>query len=448
MFDELTQKLDAVLKKLRGQGRITEKNIEESLRSIRCVLLEADVNYKVAKNFITRVSEKAVGQEVLKSITPAQQIVKIIHDELTSLLGEPFRDIQLQPKPPTVIMIVGLQGSGKTTFCGKLAQYLLEKGKKPVMASTDIYRPAARKQLEVLGKSLNVEVVVRGEKKPVAIAEAAVKECLDNNGDVIILDTAGRLQIDEDMMRELEELKSRVQPHEVFYVADGITGQDAVNTASSFLERIDYSGVVLTKLDGDARGGAALSIRSITGKPIRFISVGEKPKDLEPFHPDRMASRILGMGDVISLVEKAQDALDKDESDKLQEKLSRAEFTFEDFKVQLQQLQNMGSYENLINMIPGANKMGLKGMSVDPQAFKRTEAIINSMTLQERRVPKLINGSRRMRIAKGSGTSVQDVNKLINQFFQMQKMIKKFSQSAIGGKSKRNRITRQMMGFN
>ncbi len=441
MFGELTQKLDTVLKKLRGQGRITEKNIEESLRSIRCVLLEADVNYKVAKSFIARVSEKAVGQEVLKSITPAQQIVKIIHNELANLLGEPFRDIQLQPKPPTVIMVAGLQGSGKTTFCGKLAQYLLKKGEKPVMASADIYRPAARKQLEVLGKSLNVEVVAQGEKKPVAIAETAVKECLDNNGDVIILDTAGRLQIDEEMMRELEELKSRVQPHEIFYVADGITGQDAVNTASSFLERIDYSGVVLTKLDGDARGGAALSIRSITGKQIRFISIGEKPEDLEPFHPDRMASRILGMGDVISLVEKAQDALDKDESEKFQEKLSRAEFTFEDFKVQLQQFQNMGSYENLINMIPGANKMSLKGMSVDPQAFKRTEAIINSMTLQERRVPKLINGSRRLRIAKGSGTSVQDVNKLINQFFQMQKMIKKFSQSVISGKSKRNRIT-------
>ncbi len=448
MFGELTQKLESVLKKLRGQGRISEKNIEESLRSIRRVLLEADVHYKVAKEFIARVAGNAVGQEVLKSITPAQQIVKIIHDELTTLLGEPFKDIQFQSKPPTIIMVAGLQGSGKTTFCGKLARYLLKKGKKPVLASADVYRPAARKQLEILGESLNIDVVAKDKTKPVDIARTAIKECMEYQGDSVILDTAGRLQIDEDMMLELQQLKSAVQPHEVLYVADGMTGQDAVNSASAFLERIDYTGIIVTKLDGDVRGGAALSIRSITGKPIRFISIGEKLEDLEPFHPERMASRILGMGDIVSLVEKTQETFDQEKNAELQSKIASAEFTLEDFKDQLQQLQNMGSLENIVNMIPGIQTMGLKGMSVDPRAIKRTEAIIDSMTLRERRMPKIINGSRRQRIANGSGSTVQEVNKLINQFFQMQKMIKKFSLSAGRKHSERNNIAQQFMGLN
>ena len=432
MFGELSQKLESVLKKLRGQGRITEKNIEESLRSIRRVLLEADVNYKVAKGFIASVQEKAVGHEVLRSISPAQQIVKIIHDELTKLLGEPFRDVQLQPSPPTVIMVVGLHGSGKTTFCAKFARYIQKKGRRPLLASADVYRPAAQKQLEVLGKSLNIPVLGMESHDPVEIAENSLNECGRANRDVLILDTAGRLQIDDEMMQELADLKKQINPHEILFVADGMTGQDAVNSASAFLERVDFTGVVLTKLDGDARGGAALSISAVTGKPIRFVSVGEKLADLEPFHPERMASRILGMGDIVSLVEKTQESIDREQAAKLQEKLSRAEFSLEDFKDQLQQLKKMGSFEQMIDMIPGAQKLGLKGMDVDEHAIKRTEAIINSMTPDERRMPKIISGSRRLRIANGSGCSVQDVNKLLKQFFQMQKMIKNFTRSRFG----------------
>ncbi|MFC1553745.1 signal recognition particle protein [candidate division KSB1 bacterium] len=429
MFNELSNKLESVLKKLRGEGKITEKNIDESLRIIRRVLLEADVNYKVAKNFISKVKEKAIGREVLRSVTAAQQIVKIIHDEMTDLFGEPFKEIQLKSPPPTVIMVVGLQGSGKTTFCAKLAYYFQKRGRKPLLASADVYRPAAREQLSILGKSLNIMTLGLEEKDPVRIADSALSECKNSNGDILILDTAGRLQIDEDMMAELEDLKSQIKPDEIFFVADGMTGQDAVNTASTFKERIDYSGVVLTKLDGDTRGGAALSIRSVTGKPIKFISMGEKVKDLEPFHPERMASRILGMGDIVSLVEKAQETIDDEQAAILQEKIKRAEFTFEDFKDQLNQIKNMGSFEQILGMIPGANKLGLKGMKFDENAITRTEAIINSMTIDERDMPRIINGSRRSRIARGSGTSVQEVNKLLNQFFQMQKMMKNFSKS-------------------
>ena len=434
MFGELTQKLESVLKKLRGEGRITEKNIEESLRAVRRVLLEADVNYKVARDFIARVSEKAVGQEVLRSVTPAQQIIKIIYDELTAVLGEPFRDILFQPSPPTIVMIVGLQGSGKTTFCAKLAWYIQKRGRRPVLASTDVYRPAARTQLEVLGKNINIPVVGIDAVKPLEIADRACVDCRRLNGDVLILDTAGRLQLDDAMMRELEELKLHLQPNEILFVADGMTGQDAVNSASVFLERLDFTGVVLTKLDGDARGGAALSIRAVTGRQIRFVSVGEKVEDIEPFHPERMASRILGMGDVVSFVEKAQEAIDKEQAEKLEEKLRRAEFTFEDFKAQIQQIKKMGSLDRMIDMIPGAGQLGLSGMQIDESQFTKVEAIINSMTPEERRNPKIINGSRRLRIAHGSGSSVQDINKLLNQFFQMQKMIKNVSRFGFGRK--------------
>ncbi len=434
MLNELTLKLESVLKKLRGEGKITEKNIAETMRSIRRVLLEADVNYKVAKDFIASVQEKALGQEVLRSITPAQLIVKIINDELTGLLGEPFKDIKMEPTPPTVVMVVGLQGSGKTTFCAKLARYLKKKGRSPFLASADVYRPAARKQLEVLGKSLAIPILGMEETDPVKIANASLEECRRVSGDVLILDTAGRLHIDETMMQELSALKAKAMPHEILFVADGMTGQDAVNTASVFLERLDFSGVVLTKLDGDAKGGAALSISKVTGKPIRFISVGEKVEDLEPFHPERMASRILGMGDVITLVEKAQEAIDEEKAAKLEERLRSAEFTFEDFLEQLQQLKNMGPLENLLEFIPGMNKLPVKGLKMDEGALKRTEAIISSMTLHERSSPKIINGSRRQRIAKGSGTAVQDVNRLLKQFFQMQKMIKKMSRQGFGKK--------------
>ncbi|MCP4728044.1 MAG: signal recognition particle protein, partial [bacterium] len=380
MLNELTQKLESVLKKLRGEGKITEKNVAETMRSIRRVLLEADVNYKVAKDFIASVQEKALGQEVLRSITPAQLIVKIINDELTALLGEPFKDIKMEPAPPTVVMVVGLQGSGKTTFCAKLARYLKKKGRSPFLASVDVYRPAARKQLEVLGKSLDIPVLGMEETDPVRIAEASLDECKRVSGDVLILDTAGRLHIDDTMMQELSALKEGALPHEILFVADGMTGQDAVNTASVFLERLDFSGVVLTKLDGDAKGGAALSISKVTGKPIRFISVGEKVEDLEPFHPERMASRILGMGDIVTLVEKAHEAIDEEQAAKLEEKLRNAEFTFDDFLDQLQQLKNMGPIENLLEFIPGMNKLPVKGLQMDEGALKRTEAIISSMT--------------------------------------------------------------------
>lgn len=432
MFGELTGKLESVLKKLRGQGRITEKNIEESLRSIRRVLLEADVNYKVAKDFIAKVKEKATGQSVLKSIAPAQQIIKIIHDELTALFGEPFRDIELQASPPTVIMVVGLQGSGKTTFCGKLARYFQKRGRNPFLASADVYRPAAKKQLEILGNSLNVPVYGVESSDPGHIAIDSLAECKRVNCDILILDTAGRLHIDDELMDELSELKRKIEPHEIFFVADGMTGQDAVNSASAFLEKVDMTGVVLTKLDGDTKGGAALSISAITKKPIRFISTGEKLADLEPFHPERMASRILGMGDIVSLVEKAQESVDAEKAKKLEEKLVRSEFTFDDFKEQLQQLKNMGSFESLLDLIPGSRKLGLKGLHVDEHALERTEAIINSMTPYERTKPRVINGSRRKRIALGSGCSVQDINKLLNQYFQMQKMLKNFSRSRAG----------------
>jgi len=432
MFGELTQKLESILKKLRGEGRITEKNIEESLRAVRRALLEADVHYKVARDFIASVTEKAIGQDVIRSITPAQQIIKIIYDELTLVLGEPFRDIQLQRNPPTIVMIVGLQGSGKTTFCAKLARYIQKRGRRPVLASADVYRPAARKQLEVLGKNINTPVVGMDASQPIEIAKRSCEECKRLNGDVLIIDTAGRLQIDDTMMRELEELKQLLQPQEIFFVADGMTGQDAVNSASVFRERLDFTGIVLTKLDGDARGGAALSIRAVTGKQIRFVSVGEKGDDIEPFHPERMASRILGMGDIVSLVEKAQESVDKEQAEKLEEKLRRAEFTFEDFKDQIQQIKKMGSLEQMIEMIPGMNRFGLSGFQVDELQFKKVEAIINSMTLEERQNPKIINGSRRLRIARGSGSSVQDINRLLNQFFQMQKMIKNLSRFNFG----------------
>lgn len=424
MFDELSERLDGFFRKIRGRGKLTEANIQESLREVRRIFLQSDVNFKVTKQFIADVTEKAVGAEVLKSITPGQQIIKIINDRLIELLGGMNAPLDISGDPPVPVMVTGLQGSGKTTFCGKLAKRLLKKGKKPLLVAADIYRPAAKKQLEVLGESIGVKVFTQ-DGSVLEIAKAAMAEAHKTGADPIIFDTAGRLHIDEEMMNELKSLKEFIKPKEILFVADGMTGQDAVKSAEAFDEALDVTGIVLTKLDGDTRGGAALSIRSVTGKPIKFIGVGEKLEDLEPFHPDRIASRILGMGDVVSLVEKVQDNVNIEQAEKLARKLQKSQFTLEDFLDQMRQIKSMGSIGDMLKMIPGIGSK-LKNVSLDEKALGRTEAIICSMTLEERRVPKIIDGSRRRRIAAGSGTSVQAVNQLLNQFQQMQKMMKKF----------------------
>jgi len=432
MLEDLTGKLESTLRKLRGYGKLTEKNISESLKDIRRALLEADVNYKVVKDFIQAVQEKAIGEDVLKSVTPGQTIVKIVNDELIKLLGTSTTQLKTAGIPPSIIMVTGLQGSGKTTFCAKLAFFLQSRGRKPMLAALDVYRPAAIQQLRVLGESLKVPVYNEGIGDPVKIGFNAIGEARRMLADTVILDTAGRLHIDEQMMTELVNIKNRVRPHEILFVADGMTGQDAVNTAQEFANRLNYDGVVLTKMDGDARGGAALSIRAVTGKPIKFIGTGEKVDAIEQFHPDRLASRILGMGDVVSFVEKAQEAYDQDKAEKLEERLRRNEFTLEDFKDQLQQIKKMGSLESLLGMIPGMGNQ-LKNANVDPKAFSRTEAIINSMTRQERIQPNILNGNRRKRIANGSGTRVQDVNQLMKQYEQMKKMIKQLKGKSFKG---------------
>lgn len=424
MFQELSEKLEGVLRNLRGQGKLTEKNIAESMREVRRVLLEADVNYKVAKQFIAEVEQRALGQEVLRSITPGQMVVKIIHDEMTRLLGEKEAPLQFGKALPGVILLAGLQGSGKTTFAGKLARHLRKKGRNPLLVAADIYRPAAIEQLKVLGRSLNIPVYAEESRDAAAIAAHALDHARKNLLDTAIIDTAGRLHIDAEMMAEVAHIKEVTSPAEILFVADSMTGQDAVTTAKAFQEQLDFTGVVLTKMDGDARGGAALSIRAVTGKPIKFVSAGEKLDELEPFHPDRLASRILGMGDVVSLVEKAQEAIDLEKAVKLEKKLRRAEFNLEDFLDQLQQLKRMGPLQEILTMIPGANARAFKGMQVDDKALVRVEAIIHSMTVQERNNPNIINGSRRKRIARGSGTSVQDVNRVLNQFSMIVKMMK------------------------
>ena len=432
MFEDLTAKLEATLKKIRGHGKLTEKNIADSLKEIRRALLEADVNYKVVKEFVEKVKQKALGAEVLRSVTPGQQIVKIVHDELIELMGKSRTDIKMAGIPPTIIMLAGLQGSGKTTFAAKLANFLRKKGHHPMLVAADIYRPAAIQQLQVLGKSLNIPVYAEDSRDAVAICRNAVKAAREQGRDVLILDTAGRLHIDEEMMQELERIKAELKPQEILFVADGMTGQDAVNAAQEFLQRLDFNGVVLTKMDGDARGGAALSIRAVTQRPIKFLSVGEKPDAIEPFYPDRLASRILGMGDVVTLVEKAQEAISLEEAQKLEKKLRKEEFTLEDFYNQIQQIKKMGPLEQILGMIPGIGKQ-LKNVPIDDKAFVRVEAIINSMTPEERRRPQIINGSRRRRIARGSGTRVQDVNQLLRQFEEMRKMMKRMKRGKFRG---------------
>ena len=429
MFEDLTAKLETTLKRLRGQGKLTEGNIADSLKEIRRSLLEADVNYRVVKDFIQKIQLKAVGEEVIRSVTPGQQIVKLVQDELIELMGKAQSELKMAGIPPSIIMLCGLQGSGKTTFAAKLANFLRKKGRHPMLVAADIYRPAAIKQLQVLGKSLNVPVYSEEGSDPVRVCHASVKAARENSCDVLILDTAGRLHIDQEMMEELERIKKEVTPQEILFVADGMTGQDAVTAAQQFLERLDFSGVVLTKMDGDARGGAALSIRQVTDRPIKFVGIGEKPDALEPFHPERMASRILGMGDVVSLVEKAQEVVDLDEAQKLEEKLRKEQFNLQDFYGQIQQIKKMGPLDQILGMVPGMGKQ-LKNISLSDDAFVRVEAIINSMTPRERQKPQIINGSRRRRIALGSGTRVQDVNQLLNQFQEMRKLFKKMK----GGK--------------
>ncbi|HTY11791.1 MAG TPA: signal recognition particle protein [Bacteroidota bacterium] len=426
MFDTLTQKLDSVLKRLRGEGRISEANIAEMLREVRKVLLDADVNYKVVKQFIDNVQQKSLGKEVVGSVAPGQLIVKIIRDELVALLGSTKGDITISQTPPSVIMIAGLQGSGKTTFAAKLANLLKSKGRSPLLVAADVYRPAAVDQLIALGGQIGVPVFSSRTDTAVDIAKNSIDHARKNARDTVIIDTAGRLHVDEEMMREAESIKTSVQPHEILFVVDAMTGQDAVNTAKAFHDRLNFDGVVLTKLDGDTRGGAALSIRSVVERPIKFVGTGEKLDALEQFYPDRMASRILGMGDIVTLVEKAQQSFDKEKAEQLEQKIRKAQFTLEDFYGQLQEVKKMGPLSQVLSMIPGANKLGNIN-EVDDKEMKYVEAIILSMTVEERQHPAIINGSRRKRIASGSGTSVQEVNKLLKQFFEMQKMMKNFS---------------------
>jgi signal recognition particle subunit SRP54 len=433
MFSDLSNRLEDVFKKLRGQGKLTEKNIQDSLREVRRALLEADVNFKIAKDFIASVEQRAVGVEVMKSLTPGQQVVKIVHEELVRLMGSQATKIIFPDNRVNKIMMVGLQGSGKTTACAKLAMHFRKKGCTPILAACDVYRPAAVHQLQVLGKQIDIPVVASESKDVLAIARNAIAQAEEKFNNLLIFDTAGRLHIDEKMMEEVANLKALVKPDHIFFVADAMTGQDAVNVAREFHERLEFTGVILTKMDGDARGGAALSIRAVTGKPVLFVGVGEKVSDLEEFHPERMASRILGMGDVLSLIEKAEAAMSADEAEKLAKRLKKNQFTFDDFLSQLHQLQRMGPLDNIMQMLPGVNKSALKDFHVDEKEIKHVEAIILSMTATERDRPDIIGGGRRMRIARGSGTSVQHVNRLLKQFEQMKKMLKTFS----GGKMSR-----------
>ena len=440
-FEGLSEKLSAAFKKLRGKGRLSEADVKEAMREIRLALLEADVSYKVVKQFVAQVTEKAVGADVLEALSPAQQIIKIVNQELTELMGGASAKLTIASKPPTVVMMVGLQGAGKTTNGAKLAGLMKrQNGKRPLLAACDIYRPAAIKQLEVVGEQLGIPVFQMGETDPVHIAKAAVEHAIKHGNDMVFLDTAGRLHVDEALMDELRRIKAAVSPTEILLVVDAMIGQDAVNAAKAFDDALDIDGVVLTKLDGDARGGAALSIRAVTGKPIKFVGMGEKLDQIEVFHPDRMASRILGMGDVLSLIEKAEQNFDQKKALELQEKLRKNKFTLSDFYDQMVQLKGMGSLSDIAGMLPGVKASDLEGAALDGKALQRMEAIITSMTPYERENPSVLNSSRKKRIAAGSGTQVVDVNRLLKQFEMLQAMTKQFS----GGKMPRS--LRKMMG--
>ncbi len=441
MFESLGEKLNNAFKKFRSKGKLTEADVKAGMREIKLALLEADVNFKVVRDFIKLVSERAVGTEVLESLLPAQQIVKIVNEELTRLMGGSQSKLNISSQPPTVIMMVGLQGAGKTTHAGKLAAMYKKQGKRPLLVAGDVYRPAAIKQLEIVGEKVDVPVFTMGDKvSPVEIAKQGVKHAVQKGYDMVFVDTAGRLQIDEVLMEELKEIKAAVSPTEILLTVDAMIGQESVNVAETFNQLLDITGVILTKLDGDTRGGAALSIRYVTGKPIKFVGMGEKLDAIEPFYPDRMASRILGMGDVLTLIDKAQAAYDEKQAAALEEKIRQQTFTLDDYLEQMAQIRNMGNLEQLMGMLPGVNTKALKDAKVDEKTMARTEAIIHSMTKRERVHPEIINASRKKRIAQGSGTSVEEVNKLLRQFDQMLKMMKQFSGA---GKSK---MAKKMLG--
>jgi signal recognition particle subunit SRP54 len=436
-FEGLADRLQGTINKIRGKGKVSEEDVKEMMREVRLALLEADVNYKVVKDFVKRVSERAIGQEVMKSLTPGQQVIKVVKEELTNLMGGAQSKIAIANKPPTVIMMVGLQGAGKTTSTGKLANLLRKKyNRSPILVAADVYRPAAIKQLETLGKQLSLPVFSLGDKvSPVQIVKEALARAKEEHHDYVLIDTAGRLHIDEGLMDELKELKEIANPHEIFLVIDAMTGQDAVNVADSFNDQLGLTGIILTKLDGDTRGGAALSVKAVTNTPIKFVGLGEKLDQLEPFHPERMASRILGMGDVLTLIEKAQANVDEEKAKELEQKMRTASFTLDDFLDQLGQVRKMGPLDELLGMMPGANKIkGLKNAQIDEKQISHVEAIIRSMTKDEKTHPDIINASRRKRIAKGSGTSVQEINRLLKQFEDMKKMMKQMTNMSKGKK--------------
>lgn len=435
VFESLADKLQQTFKKLRGRGKLSESDVADALKEVRMALLEADVNFKVVKDLIAKIKERAIGQEVLESLTPAQHVIKIVNEELTNLMGGTQSRIAIASRPPTVIMLVGLQGAGKTTTAGKLAHLLKRQGKRPLMVAADIYRPAAIKQLEVLGQQLEIPVFTMGQENPVNIAKKAVDQALMMARDIVIIDTAGRLHINEELMNELKSIKQTVKPHEILLVVDAMTGQDAVNVAESFNNDLGIDGIILTKLDGDARGGAALSIKAVTGQPIKFAGMGEKLDALEPFHPDRMASRILGMGDVLSLIEKAESTINLEKAQEMQKKLRKEEFTLDDFLEQIEQVRKLGPLDQILGMIPGMGKLKqLQGLDIDDKEVKHIIAIIRSMSAKERRDPSILNGSRRKRIALGSGTRVQDVNRLLKQFGEAKKMMKRIQEMQKSGK--------------
>ncbi|GIN70500.1 signal recognition particle protein [Bacillus sp. J14TS2] len=438
-FEGLADRLQATMQKIRGKGKVSEADVKAMMREVRLALLEADVNFKVVKQFIKKVSERAVGQEVMKSLTPGQQVIKVVKEELTDLMGGEQSKIAVANRPPTVIMMSGLQGAGKTTTTGKLANLLRkEYNRKPLLVAADIYRPAAIKQLETIGKQLDLPVFSMGDQvSPVEIAQKAIEKAKEEHFDYVLIDTAGRLHIDGELMQELQDVKEVARPDEIYLVVDAMTGQDAVNVAKAFNDQLEVTGVVLTKLDGDTRGGAALSIRAVTDKPIKFVGMGEKMDALEAFHPERMASRILGMGDMLTLIEKAQDSVDEEKAKELEQKIKHASLDFDDFLEQLSQMRNMGPLDELLKMMPGANKIkGMNNLQIDEKQINRIEAIIHSMTQQEKQQPDIINSGRRRRIAKGSGTTIQEVNRLLKQFEEMKKMMKQMSGMQQKGKKK------------
>ena len=439
MFQNLSEKLANAFCKFRNKGKLTEADVREGMREVKLALLEADVNFKVVREFIKKVTERAVGAEVLESLVPSQQIIKIVNEELVELMGKSQAKLEISSKPPTIVMMVGLQGSGKTTHSGKLAGMYKKQGKKPLLVACDIYRPAAIKQLEVVGETLGIPVFQMGTESPVKIASEAVKYADKNGYDMVFLDTAGRLHVDEVLMKELSDIKNTVNPTEILLVVDSMTGQDAVNVAESFNELLDITGVILTKLDGDTRGGAALSVRYVTGKPIKFVGTGEKLDMIEPFYPDRMASRILGMGDVLSLIEKAEQSFDQKKAEEMEKKLREASFTLTDYLEQFRQIKNMGNIKDILAMLPGMSS-AVKDADIDDRALSRTEAIILSMTVREREHPEILNASRKKRVAAGSGTSVEEVNRLLKQYEQMNKMMKQFMGNGRKGKKGRMKL--------